>query len=613
MHIIRCLHIIVSVFFIVADSENYKTDIKELMNTSTEHKILIKKVLSYYNNNIDSQKYEAACYIVRNIQHHKSVHPDGRIMKDIEVISPAYIINNIEFAFNVWRESPWHNEIGFDTFCNYILPYRVGDEPISCWRKKMYAYYCDKIKNVKNPLKAFSIIYHDAMDRFDNRDDDENGDVMSLHYSKKGGCNQRTIYVVSVLRSLGIPAAYDYTGFWGNYSTKGHSWVSYVNNNKTYTLFRKEKTPKEHNRINDENFNNDGELIHDFHKWDSIKRVSAIYRKEFIVQTMHDKYIPSQLYNLNARNVMYQYGYTGKVIYDNKSNNANAYLCAFHGGYGWKTVIEGKKRQNKHLFENLPYRVVYLPVIFLENHRQDLDVPFYIDSKGRINRFVKSNKTENVIIKRKYPLRKGWYDRWKTFIGSTLEVSEDSSFSKCDTLHIFNNVLETIVNKKILIAKKYRYIRINTPRKDETDNKKVIPLAEFRITLSGEKESPVKYLYYGVSEESLKSLNDNNYSTRIREVQNGYWVGYYLGERDKDNIYELELCLQNDMNMIRLGHEYELFYYDKKWISLGIKKAESDSLVYNNVPAGVLLWIKNHTEGSEERIFTYENKKQVWW
>ncbi len=146
MHIIRCLHIIVSVFFIVADSENYKTDIKELMNTSTEHKILIKKVLSYYNNNIDSQKYEAACYIVRNIQHHKSVHPDGRIMKDIEVISPAYIINNIEFAFNVWRESPWHNEIGFDTFCNYILPYRVGDEPISCWRKKCMRITVTKLK-----------------------------------------------------------------------------------------------------------------------------------------------------------------------------------------------------------------------------------------------------------------------------------------------------------------------------------------------------------------------------------------------------------------------------------------------------------------------------------
>ncbi len=30
-------------------------------------------------------------------------------------------------------------------------------------------------------------------------------------------------------------------------------------------------------------------------------------------------------------------------------------------------------------------------------------------------------------------------------------------------------------------------------------------------------------------------------------------------------------------------------------------------------PKGALLWLKNHTQGKEERIFTYEDGKQVWW
>ena len=31
------------------------------------------------------------------------------------------------------------------------------------------------------------------------------------------------------------------------------------------------------------------------------------------------------------------------------------------------------------------------------------------------------------------------------------------------------------------------------------------------------------------------------------------------------------------------------------------------------VPDNALLLLHNTTKGKEERIFTYENKKQVWW
>jgi hypothetical protein len=37
------------------------------------------------------------------------------------------------------------------------------------------------------------------------------------------------------------------------------------------------------------------------------------------------------------------------------------------------------------------------------------------------------------------------------------------------------------------------------------------------------------------------------------------------------------------------------------------------TIVYTNVPKGALLNIHNHTRGKENRPFTYENGKQVWW
>jgi hypothetical protein len=70
---------------------------------------------------------------------------------------------------------------------------------------------------------------------------------------------------------------------------------------------------------------------------------------------------------------------------------------------------------------------------------------------------------------------------------------------------------------------------------------------------------------------------------------------------------------RNRDNFIRQGGEYELYYLDKKWGSLGVKVAAADSLVYGNVPSGSLPYLQNHTRGHDRRIFTYENGKQVWW
>jgi hypothetical protein len=68
-----------------------------------------------------------------------------------------------------------------------------------------------------------------------------------------------------------------------------------------------------------------------------------------------------------------------------------------------------------------------------------------------------------------------------------------------------------------------------------------------------------------------------------------------------------------DGNSIVYGNEYELLYWDNEWISLGRRIADNNFLKYNNGPENALFLLRNHTSGKEERIFTYENDKQVWW
>lgn len=70
---------------------------------------------------------------------------------------------------------------------------------------------------------------------------------------------------------------------------------------------------------------------------------------------------------------------------------------------------------------------------------------------------------------------------------------------------------------------------------------------------------------------------------------------------------------RNTRNFIEKGDDYELFYcHQGEWKSAGHQVAAADSLVFS-VPRGVLLYLKNHSRGKDERIFDYRSGKQKFW
>jgi hypothetical protein len=70
---------------------------------------------------------------------------------------------------------------------------------------------------------------------------------------------------------------------------------------------------------------------------------------------------------------------------------------------------------------------------------------------------------------------------------------------------------------------------------------------------------------------------------------------------------------EDESNNIFPGQTYELLYWKDGWASLGIQVADTNYLIFDDAPGNALFWIRNHTEGKQERIFTYENDKQIWW
>lgn len=60
--------------------------------------------------------------------------------------------------------------------------------------------------------------------------------------------------------------------------------------------------------------------------------------------------------------------------------------------------------------------------------------------------------------------------------------------------------------------------------------------------------------------------------------------------------------------------KYQLYYWDNKWILIGIKKAKKDKpLKFKNIPKNALLWLKQKEGRSDERIFTIQKGEKILW
>jgi hypothetical protein len=64
---------------------------------------------------------------------------------------------------------------------------------------------------------------------------------------------------------------------------------------------------------------------------------------------------------------------------------------------------------------------------------------------------------------------------------------------------------------------------------------------------------------------------------------------------------------------LKSAAEYELFYWDEGWQSLEKMTATGDSLIFEGVPSDALYWLVEVDGDRDERIFSIENGRLIWW
>lgn len=151
--------------------------------------------------------------------------------KDI-YIDPAYLVTNIEWAFKVWREQPWGKNVPFGQFCEYVLPYRVGNEELVPWREKLYYQFMPIIEKHKNdsdivkPTYAAHLVL-DSLLRAPFYFTGEMGTNIRIGPQiadwRGGSCLDLCDMMVYICRALGIPCGIEELPMRGN-NNAPHYW-----------------------------------------------------------------------------------------------------------------------------------------------------------------------------------------------------------------------------------------------------------------------------------------------------------------------------------------------------------------------------------------------------
>jgi hypothetical protein len=636
--------------------------IEKNINVASCNSQEIVKVIEYYKKPEDSLKLRAAHFLLFNMEkhvgfyynkdtilssllyeidsiqnlvghEHEKPYLDSMILRqlngfnydisifqksDIDTIKSELLIENIEYAFKAWGK-PWAKHLTFSEFCEWILPYRILDEPLQPWRKMMFdslSWLEDSMKNKFDTKEACVLVNNYISKRFTYSNKLNFlpflGGVDAWKY-KFGICNHRYLLITFAMRSIGIPVAIDFTLQYPR-SAGGHSWNVLLDSDG-----------------NTKSFNGGESRIKICYPMISpvdtahFETISTVYRNKFafnehsLITSCDPNEIYPDLNNPFIENVTTEY--KGVPLTDIeikikcKKNDLSVYLFSFGYSDQLIAVAASKSKYGKISFKNIGRNGIYVIGHLYNSKIELLCPPFIIPSQQGKLKFIEPdfNKTEDIRLYRKFYVRYDMQPFVNLLIGGLIQGANNRDFNKCETLYKIDTIIDSYREFSIGCAKSFRYYRY-LPK---DDNEIRIAELAFYDSFEGVDRKNSGSIYGYISDHDKKcqvvfeNAFDNNIRTNFNAPRNS-WIAIDMLKPVPIN--KFSILSRNDLNVVEPGDNYELFYHNtKEWKSLGIKNARDYFVEYKNVPQNTILLLRNLTKGNEERIFMIENGNQIWW
>ena len=616
----------------------------------------LEHVLTHYETTGDRQKLEAAKYLIRSMPDHdyatsnldslnhrifnemkrleitqeqamdtlKKKDPASFFRKtDIESIKAEFLINNIEWAFKVWREAPWGKHITFDHFCKEILPYRVGSEPPEEWREPYYRCFqsvLDSLLRDDSPFTACHLLYDALLKRnwkCSARSFENLGANILLKMSEGGHCGTQTQLMTFVMRSVGIPGGIDSYLCAPDRNLPGHSWNYFRDTTGKIVHFDFDACDMTYNRDTTINNSNPDSIQNHIERMSCLRKKGKVYRDDFDRPVKKDisQFPPTIQQALRLRDVSSEYFDKNSITLkiDNHHDQKFLFLCVFNDR-DWLAVDYMEIKNGKVQLNTMEPNVVFIPAFYIHNKFVTVGHPFIFDGE-KLHYFIEDcSDLEKIILTRKYSLSLTMQRVKKYIVGGKFQVAFHADFSDAQTIHEITQESDMMYNTvPIDMDRDYQFIRYLSANNGfccmaelEFYTPKNELLTGKIIGTNGTRWGDEAYTKYAVFDRDPLTYF-------VSKEPSGAWVGLDLGNPKR--IEKVRYLFRNDDNSIRTGDMYELFYFTPQgWVSCGVKQGnESQCLVYEHVPQGALLWLRNQTRGKEERIFTYKDNQQIWW
>lgn len=593
--------------------------LEQALRLSGNNRVHLEQVLRHYSRiPADSLKYRAACFLIENMPGHgwyegteldvycrwvdsvyaaesypyrAALHelglqwPDvcGKLTfhEDIGHLDSTFLITHIDSTFSGAARRPWLQSLTFGDFCEYVLPYRVGHERPRLLYALQDSFYRT---NVKGALEYDDSRY-DPLLIFHSRPlFAPSSRVVSVFYREHAlraaamSCQGIAYYCLWRSRLLMCPVATDLIPAYPDRNDR-HCWSVMAGDNRVI---------------------NSREAAADPDKCGKIYR-HTFSRHPLPVSTAGE-YVPPFFRNPFYEDITRHYGPTSdvRIPCPVSPGLANAYLCVFND-LAWEPVAWARREKGVFHFKDMERGIVYLPVVYQGERVVPLSCPFILHPTGRIESLSPdTNRLQTLRLDRKYPLSHTIQYKNQTFTGVTVEASDHPRFRHADKVGQFGTVsLRQWSSAQISSSRAYRYWRIRSPQQ--------FILAECLPYDTGGN----RVLPWGNLSNSLRAAFDNNPLTYVYSDKSDTFT---VDFGRPVVLSRVECLLRNDGNAVWPGHWYELLYHDgAEWCSLGVQKAVERWVEFGGVPSGALLWLRDLTEGREERIFTVTNHQVRFW
>ena len=137
---------------------------------------------------------------------------------------PAVLRAYVDHALMLRREMPWCHDMPEGLFVHYVLCPRINNEPLTDCRGTFFGLLHERVAGMDAYDAVREVNYWCAEQATYQASDGRTLGPLAVLSSGSGRCGEESTFLVTALRSIGIPARQIYTPWWAH-CDDNHAWV----------------------------------------------------------------------------------------------------------------------------------------------------------------------------------------------------------------------------------------------------------------------------------------------------------------------------------------------------------------------------------------------------